>query len=47
MNLSFQKLAYYPSYSEDLFKLVGSNSEDIRNSEIFKKLTGITNTEVI
>jgi len=47
MNLSFQKLAYDQRYSEELFKLVGTNSEDIKNSAIFKELTEITNIEVI
>jgi len=47
MNFNYQKLAYYPSYSEELFKLVGSSSEEIKNSEIFKKLTDIINSEVI
>jgi len=47
MNISFQKLAYEPGYSDDLYKLVGMNHDEIKNSDVFKEITDITNPEVI
>eukprot|EP00833_Pecoramyces_ruminatium_P018819 jgi/Orpsp1_1/1192851/evm.model.d7180000096325.1 len=43
MQLSFQKITYEPSYSEDLYRLSGLSIGEIRNSDIFKELTDITN----
>jgi hypothetical protein len=42
MQLSFQKLSYKPSYSDELYKLSGLSIEEIRESNIFKELTSIT-----
>jgi len=46
MQLSFQKLTYEPSYSDELYKLSGLSIKEIRESDIFKELTGITDKVV-
>ncbi|ORX81977.1 hypothetical protein BCR32DRAFT_244519 [Anaeromyces robustus] len=46
MNLRFQALTYEPSYSDDLFKLIGLSTNEIRESPIFKEITNITKPEL-
>ncbi|OUM70420.1 hypothetical protein PIROE2DRAFT_56736 [Piromyces sp. E2] len=46
MNISFQKLTYEPGYSDDLYKLVDMKLDEIKESEVFKEVTDITNPEL-